>query len=120
MAVHKKFDVAQGATFSLLLTLRANGDTIDLTGYTFAGKLKSSFDADDTAASFSFTLRDQTTYEGQVYATLSAAVTASLDAPATDARTKTRYFYDIEMTDTSSQVFRILEGEIDVSPEVTT
>lgn len=120
MAVNKKFDVAQGATFSLLLTLRSNGETIDITGYSFAGKLKAAFDDDTAAASFTFTIRDQTLYEGQVYAVLSAAVTASLDAPATDARTKTRYFYDIEMTDTSAQVFRILEGEIDVSPEVTT
>lgn len=120
MAANKKnFEFSQGSTFRLLLTIRSAGVPIDLTGYTFRGKVKESIADSAALISFSFTLRDQTSYPGQVYAELTAVNTAGLTVPATTDFTQSRFMYDIEAVDTDAYVHAIMYGFLDVRPEVT-
>jgi hypothetical protein len=102
--------VEQGATFSRTLTVESTPNTpINLTNYTFAGKMRRNL-ADATAA-VSFTLTVSNAAQGQVLWTLTAA--------QTDALAPQIHRYDIEMTAPGGTVTRILEGEAWVSGSAT-
>lgn len=116
-------DAEQGATYNLTITLNdSDGAPIDLTGCTFRGKVKSAYSDTTEVASFTFTLRDQTSETGMVDAEISADDMASLPvtAPAGTKRTATKFVYDIEYENLSGVVKRALQGFFEVSPEVTT
>lgn len=103
--------VEQGATFSRILTVEATpGNPLDLTGYTFAGKMKRSFTDANAAATFSLVVTNAA--QGEVTWTLTPTQTQAL-APQV-------HRYDIEMTRTSTGVVtRLLEGEAWVSASMT-
>jgi hypothetical protein len=102
--------IEQGATFSRTLTVEsAPGTPINLTGYTFAGKMRKNLT--DTTAAVAFTLSVSSASSGQVLWTLSAT--------QTDALAPQVHRYDIEMTAPGGTVTRILEGEAWVSGSAT-
>ena len=102
--------IEQGATFSRTLTVESSpGTPINLTGYTFAGKMRKNLS--DATAAVSFTLSISNAAAGQVLWTLTATQTDSL-APQV-------HRYDIEMTAPGGTVTRILEGEAWVSGSAT-
>ncbi len=119
MAAEYKLDIDQGSTFSVELTIKdSSGSAIDITGRTFTGQIRSIYSAATVIATFTCAITDATA--GKMTFSLTAAETAAItvDAATGTERTKTRYIYDIEMTN-GSTVTRILQGNVDISPEVT-
>ncbi len=106
-----KFNITieQGATFSKTLTIKdANGDAINLTGKTFASKLRRKPTDATAAATFTFTVVNAAA--GQVRWSMSATTTAGLIPEY--------HYYDLEMTD-GATVTRLMEGTAFVKFEVT-
>jgi hypothetical protein len=115
--------VEQGATFSMILTLKDEyKNAIDLTGLTFRGKIKKAFTDTTSQADFVFNVFDQSdsSTKGQVEVKLTATQTAAMSAPTKGAaRTLTMMVYDIESESLAGEVVRWLQGDVSVSPEVT-
>jgi len=112
MATVKNLVIDQGTTFSLTITIAdANGNEIDLTGYTLRAQLRKSYGATSFTA-FTVAANDNATGE----------LTISLTDTQTSALKAGRYVYDVEIVEPSgdgSIVTRVLEGIITVTPEVT-
>jgi hypothetical protein len=120
-AANLDINIEQGATYSLLLTFKDSSNVeVNLTGYTFSGKIKETFSS-DTVVSFTCTLGNQTTNTGEVTISLTAVETAAISVKSSKGsqRTLTQYFYDIEAVKPDASIDRVLEGKAFVSPEVT-
>lgn len=102
--------IEQGATFSRTITIKdASNVVVDITNDTFAGQVRKRHQSGTVEASFTFTITDGA--NGEVTATISATDTAAMDTG--------EFVYDIEWTNTGSNVVRLLEGTATVTPEVT-
>lgn len=114
--------ILQGSTFTRLLTFRTAGPgtEIDLTGRTFRGQIRKS-PGGVKVADFTFVVQDQVTNTGEVLMSLTAEQTAAirLVKQTTPDRTLEPFAYDVEQVFLNGQVERILEGIVEVSPEVT-
>lgn len=112
MAAIANLTIDQGATFSSDVTVKdANGNAFDLTGYTAEAKMAKGYNSTRTRTTMTSTINaDPTT--GIVTLSLTATETAALDAPA-------RYVYDLEIT-SGATVTRVIEGIINIRPNVTT
>ena len=112
MAAIANLTIDQGATFSSDVTVKdANGNAFDLTGYTAVAKMAKGYNSTRTRTTMTTTINaDPTT--GIVTLSLTATETAALDAPA-------RYVYDLEIT-SGATVTRVIEGIINIRPNVTT
>jgi hypothetical protein len=109
-------EIKQGETFSGLLRIKENPTTTtDVTGYTFRGQARRKIADPEILFSFSFVIQDQLTNEGEVLWLLADSITTGI---ALDGKVL-ECFYDIEMVDTASNVTRIVEGKIKITPEVT-
>ncbi len=109
MAAITNFTIEQGTTFTTTVTVKqATGVAFNLTGYTPRAQMRKSFystsKTDFTAA-----------VEG---AAANGQVTLSLTATQTAALTDGRYVYDIEI-DNGTTVYRVLEGMVTITPNVT-
>lgn len=123
MAQKLNLVINQGETFELdIIAKDLNKQPIDITNYSYAGKIRSAYDSDVIAA-FTFTKAEQRNSTlGWVKASLTPAQTQAIPCVKSSAKNKrplTEYIYDIEETDPSNNVTRILEGIISVSPSVT-
>ena len=80
-----------------------------MAGYSARGQIRKSYTS-STATDFSITINDSDT------------LSASLTAAQTGALKPGRYVYDIEILsgDATPIVTRVVEGQIDVTPRVTT
>jgi len=107
------FTIEQGATFNLLLTWKINDTPVNLTGYT--ARLAARVDVEDTVVILSLT-----TSNGGITLGGSAG-TISLDQTAvqTTALPAGTYVYDLELITGSATVTRLVQGELNISPEVT-
>jgi hypothetical protein len=103
--------IEQGATFARTITIEQTvGVPLNLTGYTFAGKVKRHLTDANAAATFGVTVANASL--GKLNWTLTSTQTDGLAAQI--------HRYDIEMTAPSSgAVTRILEGEAWVSGSAT-
>jgi len=101
--------IPQGSDFKRELTLKIAGVAIDITGWSFAAELRA-YHGGALLAPFVFTIIDAV--NGRVDMTLTDVVTAALDAGL--------WVWDMERTNTVSEVRRLLEGAAEVTPEVTT
>ena len=113
MATVKHLTIDQGTTYSLSITVSdANANPLDLTGYILRAQMRKSYGA-SSYTSFTVTAAaDPTTGE----------LTISLTDTQTSALKAGRYVYDIEIVSPvadGSEVTRVLEGIITVTPEVT-
>ena len=108
------FVIEQGATFSKVLTLKDSSDTvINLTGYSSAEMdLRKNADGSEvltlTTGNSRITLGGEA---GTVTLTISATDTASMSVD--DG------VYDLEITDASGVVTRLLEGTYSVRPNIS-
>lgn len=122
-AANYNFFIEQGATFKTEMVFKdESGNLTDLTGFTYAGQIRSKYDSSSPVATFDITVANQTSDRGKIIIMLSSAATAAIPcSPSTntDPRPITRYVYDIECTKTDGTVDRILQGVISVSPNVT-
>jgi len=100
--------IDQGASFETTVNLIDDeGDAVDLTGYSAAGQIRKHYTS-SSATNITIVLGGA---NGTVTMALSANATANLVAG--------KYLYDVEVTDPSSIISRILEGIVTVTPQVT-
>jgi hypothetical protein len=114
MTAKFNFTAYQGADFEYTLTLKNDdGTLIDLTGYTFRGDARASYDSEKELFSFVFNILDQTTNQGQVEITLPNNFYTTL------MRSEAKFIYDIEMESPSNKITKVLVGVVTVIPRVT-
>jgi hypothetical protein len=103
--------VEQGATFSKRLVWRdKNKRPVNLTGYTAKMQVRA------TAASAEV-IYELSTANGCI--TLSSGGVVQLDIESSDTSTLRAGVYDLELSAPGGQVYRLIEGKLTVSPEVT-
>jgi len=112
MAGEYNFTIEQGATFNLVMTWRIDNVAVNLTGY--IARLQARIDVDETDTILSLTTGAGITLGG-------AAGTISLDQTATQTAVlpKGEYVYDLELQSSGGIVTRLLQGELNISAEVT-
>jgi hypothetical protein len=107
MAQKVNIVIDQGATFNTYYTFTDdNGDPVDFTNYTGSAQMRRSY-LSSTFHTFTVGLANT----GVVSLSMSAQATANIAAG--------RYVYDLEVTDLSNVVSRLVEGIVTVTPEVT-
>lgn len=107
------FIIEKGARWNPTLTWKdSTGSAIDLTGYSAKMEIRSSQAASSTI--FSLTSGSEITLGG-------AAGTIAIDvgAASTSAVVDDTGVYDLELTDGSSNVTRLIEGKVTFKDEVT-
>jgi hypothetical protein len=104
------FVIEQGATFSRAIDV---SDVItSLVGFTARMQVRPSVTSSTTYLSLTDT-------SGLLIDTSLSTITISLSAATTLAQTWTTGVYDLELVSSSSDVTRLLEGTVTISPEVT-
>ena len=109
------FVIEQGATFSRILTLKdSTGTVVNLSGYSSA-----EMDLRQNPEESS-TILELTTTNGRI-ALGGAAGTVTLTVSATDTANLTADdgVYDLEITDSGGNVFRILEGSYSIRRNIS-
>lgn len=108
------FMIEQGATFNLLLTWKIDNVPVNITNWT--ARLQARVDVEDTE-----TVLSMTTDAGGGITLGGAAGTISLDRTATQTALLPAgsYVYDLELISGVGAVTRLVQGELDISAEVT-
>lgn len=110
MSTKANITIDQGTDFSVDIKLRnPDGTMYDLTGYTVAAQMRKHYNA-MSATTFVATTPAPTT-SGIVKLELDNLITADL-VPG-------RYLYDVEITDGSAKIARVIEGVATVTPGIT-
>jgi len=107
MAIKANLIVDQGTTFVTTLNLAGSGGSLDLTGYTVASQLRKHY-LSSNSVSFTATLNTNTN-----------VLSLALNANTTSDLVAGRYVYDVELTNVSGEITRIVEGVVTVTPNVT-
>lgn len=109
--------VPQGSDTRYTLTLKnSEGEFIDLTGSTFRGKAKPGYCDHSSVVNISFEIPDQSSSAnfGIVNMLVPKEQTTGLDI------CETAYFrYDVEWVKPNGEVNRIIQGGMNITPEVT-
>jgi len=109
-AAYQELFLEQGTTFNTSITLDdIDGVPFDLTGVTTKGQIRKSYYSVNTTAEFVVTINSPDT--GVILLSLNAPITANIVAG--------RYVYDVAIKDTANTVTRVLEGIVNVIPQVT-
>lgn len=107
MATKVNLVVDQGSTFQTSITFNdESGNTINFSTYSGAAQLRKHYTSSNSTG-FSVSL------------TSNGVITLGLTANQTGNLTAGRYVYDLEVTDSSNQVSRLIEGIVTVTPNVT-
>jgi hypothetical protein len=111
MAEITEFNIGQGETFKILMTVinDENGTPLDITNQSFSGQIRENYTTDDIAATFSFE---------KVIPYDSGSIFLSLSPTDTEALTQRKYVYDVRMS-SGSVTRRILEGYMVIRPAAT-
>lgn len=108
MATRVNIVIDQGTDFETSINLTdSSGDQLNLTGMSAASQIRKTHTSSNSVA---FTT---------ALANASGTLTLSLNNATTSSMTAGRYVYDVELTDASNVISRILEGVVTVTPEVT-
>ena len=108
MATKANLVIDQGATFSTDLTLTDDiGDLLILSGYSANSQIRKWYTSSSPSATFETQINVQ-----------SSVITLSLTASQTSNLVAGRYVYDVELS-LGSEVSRIVEGIVTVTPQVT-
>lgn len=109
MAIKANLTVDQGSSFVTTLTLTDSDDIpINLDLYTFSGQIRKHFTS-STSTPFTISGNGAT-----------GILTLSLSANSTANLVSGRYVYDVEIVESSSSnVTRVVEGIVTVTPNVT-
>ena len=107
MATKVNLVVDQGSTFQTSVTFNdENGNTINFSTYSGAAQMRKHFTSSNSV-SFSVSM------------TSNGVITLGLTANQTANLTSGRYVYDLEVTDSSNLISRLIEGIVTVTPNVT-
>jgi len=112
MAGEYNFTIEQGATFNLLMTWKIDNVAVNLTGYT--ARLQARIDVDETE-----TILSLTTGAGITLGGAAGTITLNQTATQTALLPKGEYVYDLELQSSGGIVTRLLQGELNISAEVT-
>jgi hypothetical protein len=112
MAGEYNFTIEQGATFNLLMTWKIDNVAVNLTGYT--ARLQARIDVDETE-----TILSLTTGAGITLGGVAGTITLNQSAAQTAVLPKGSYVYDLELQSSGGIVTRLLQGELNISAEVT-
>lgn len=108
MATKANITVDQGSDYSTTITLTDDdGDAINLSGYTAEAQIRKHYTSTN-AVSFSTSMAES---NGQII--------LSLTSTQTNNMTSGRYVYDVEITDSSNTISRVIEGILTITPGVT-
>lgn len=108
MAIKANLIIDQGTTYSTTIDVTDDNDMpINLSGYTGSAQLRKHYSSSNSTI-FTVSLAP---LDGIVILSLTSTQTAALKAG--------RYVYDVELTNTSNVVSRIVEGIVTVTPQVT-
>ena len=103
------FAIDQGCSFSKTFTAKnANNANVTVTAGSMSAKMTKSYDTSNTSLKLAFT----TSTDG-------SNVTITATATQTGAMAAGRYYYDVEWTHDSTEVERIVEGIVTLSPQAT-
>jgi hypothetical protein len=109
-AAYQELFLEQGTTFTTNITLDdIDGLPFDLTGVTAKSQIRKSYYSANTTAQFVVTINTPT--DGTILLSLNSNTTANIAAG--------RYVYDVAIKDTANTVTRVLEGIVNVIPQVT-
>jgi hypothetical protein len=110
MATYSNIYIDQGSTYSSVIdVLDANGLPTDLTDYFVRGQIRRTY---NSTLFYDFILDIPNPTNGKIVISLSNNISATLKPG--------RYVYDIEIVhSTLGDVRRVAEGQVDVSPSVT-
>jgi hypothetical protein len=109
-AAYQELFLEQGTTFTTNVTLDdVDGTPYNLTNVTAKSQIRKSYYSANTTAEFIVTINTPTS--GIILLTLNAPTTANIAAG--------RYVYDVAIKDTANTVTRVLEGIVNVIPQVT-
>jgi hypothetical protein len=110
MAGYQELFLDQGSDYSTTITLDGNnGQPFDLTNYTAHSQVRKSYYSSNTTATFTVSITNPTA--GVVALSLNSANTANM-APG-------RYVYDVVISSNTNVRTRVLEGIVNVNPQVT-
>ena len=102
--------IDQGSDFAVDFTVNENGSAKDLTGYSARAQMRATKTSSTVAATFTCII--PTPANGTVRMTLPHATSSGMSSG--------RYFYDLEIfTSGDALVTRIMQGEVDITQEVT-
>lgn len=115
MAQYEEFTIDQGSDVAIEIHLvDQNGAAKNLSNYTPTAKLKKTYTSSDS---------DTTDFTAIISDNAGGVVTLSLTNTQTDALSKGRYVYDVEISyldsDSNTIIERVLEGRIQITPSVT-
>jgi hypothetical protein len=109
-AGYQELFIEQGTTFTTSITLDdVYGIPYDLTDVVAKGQIKKSYYSVNPTAEFDVSINSPTS--GVIVLTLPAETTANVTAG--------RYLYDVAIKDTANTVTRVLEGTVNVLPQIT-
>lgn len=110
-AGYSEFFLEQGASFNTSIVLDdVSGAAFNLVGYTASSQMRKSYYSSNAAATFN-TNTGVNPSLGVITLSLPSANTANI-YPG-------RYLYDVYVTNTNQERVRVLEGIINVTPQVT-
>lgn len=108
MAIKANLIIDQGTTFTTTVDVTDDDDQpIDLTGFTGSSQIRKHYTSSNSTP-FAVHVDGP---DGTVRLSLTSAQTSALRAG--------RYVYDVELTNSSNVVSRIVEGIVTVTPQVT-
>ena len=115
MAQYEEFTIDQGSDVAIEVhCIDGQGAAKNLSNYTPSAKMKKTYTSCDS---------DTTSFTAIVSDTTGGVITLSLTNTQTDALSKGRYVYDVELSfldsDSNTIVERIFEGRIQVTTAVT-
>ena len=103
----------QGTTFSQNLIWSIDGDPVDLAGYSAEMHIREKINSNV------ITVDLNTTNGGIDLGTDDGSITVNISATETESIFPKDYVYDIELTSSGGEVYRLLEGKFIVTPGVT-
>lgn len=106
------FVIEAGATLNFQFTILSNNEPWDLTGFSARMDIRESTDSPDALIS----LVDG---DGIILGDEEGTVEVEIDAVTTSTFPSGRYVYDLEIESAGGTVWRVIEGKVNVRPEVT-
>ena len=108
MAIKQNISIDQGADFVYkIFLIDGNSSPVNLSGYYANSELKKSYTSNSNIA-FDTLIDDA-----------GGIITLSMNAITTTTLTHSRYLYDVILTSNNNIVSRIVEGYVNVDPQVT-
>lgn len=111
MSAFVEFYLDQGTTFNNVINITDDitNAAVNISGYSAESQIRRSYYSSNISANITCTVTDAA--NGELTMSMTAANTANIKAG--------RYVFDLKIVDTSNITSRILEGIINVTPQVT-